>query len=134
MAHRQLGQIFVDLGFIDEQALEKLLIEQQEQRPDEMIGFLTMEADLITDVQLAEALAEQMGLQVVKLEELTLQADVLAQITEPMAQLYRIIPLSLNDGLLTIAMCDPQKISILDELRTFLGYEVRPVVATEDAG
>ena len=104
MAHRQLGQIFVDLGFIDEQALEKLLIEQQEQRPDEMIGFLAMEADLITDVQLAEALAEQMGLQVVKLEELTLQADVLAQITEPMAQLYRIIPLSLNDGVLTIAM------------------------------
>ena len=40
MAHRQLGQIFVDLGFIDEQALEKLLIEQQEQRPDEMIGRL----------------------------------------------------------------------------------------------
>ena len=133
MAHRQLGQIFVDLGFIDEQALEKLLIEQQEQRPDEMIGRLAMDADLITDVQLAEALAEQMGLQVVKLEELTLNADVLAQITEPMAQLYRIIPLSLKDNVLTIAMCDPQKLSILDELRTFLGYEVRPVVATEQS-
>ena len=133
MAHRQLGQIFVDLGFLDEQALEKLVIEQQEQRPDEMIGQLAMEADLITDVQLAEALAEQMGLQVVKLEDLTLQADVLAQITEPMAQLYRIIPLSLKDSVLTIAMCDPQKLSILDELRTFLGYEVRPIVATEQS-
>lgn len=133
MAHRQLGQIFVDLGFIDEQALEKLLIEQQEQRSDEMLGRLAMDADLITDVQLAEALAEQMGLQVVKLEELTLNADVLAQITEPMAQLYRIIPLSLKDNVLTIAMCDPQKLSIRDELRTFLGYEVRPVVATEQS-
>ena len=92
-----------------------------------------MDADLITEVQLAEALAEQMGLQVVKLEELTLNADVLAQITEPMAQLYRIIPLSLKDNVLTIAMCDPQKLSILDELRTFLGYEVRPVVATEQS-
>ena len=133
MAHRQLGQIFVDLGFLDEQALEKLVLEQQEQRSDEMIGQLAMEADLITDVQLAEALAEQMGLQVVKLEDLTLNADVLAQITEPMAQLYRIIPLSLKDSVLTIAMCDPQKLSTLDELRTFLGYEVRPVVATEQS-
>ncbi len=133
MAHRQLGQIFVDLGFLDEQALEKLVIEQQEQRSDEMIGQIAMEADLVTDGQLAEALAEQMGLQVVKLEELTLNADVLAQITEPMAQLYRIIPLSLKDNVLTIAMCDPQKLSILDELRTFLGYEVRPVVATEQS-
>lgn len=133
MAHRQLGQIFVDLGFLDEQALEKLVLEQQEQRSDEMIGQLAMDADLITDVQLAEALAEQMGLQVVKLEDLTLNADVLAQITEPMAQLYRIIPLSLKDSVLTIAMCDPQKLSTLDELRTFLGYEVRPVVATEQS-
>ena len=133
MAHRQLGQIFIDLGFIDEPALEKLLIEQQEQHPDEMIGRSAMEADLITDVQLAEALAEQMGLQVVKLEELTLNADVLAQVTEPMAQLYRIVPLSLKDNVLTIAMCDPQKLSILDELRTFLGYEVRSVVATEQS-
>ena len=133
MAHRQLGQIFVDLGFLDEQALEKLVLEQQEQRSDEMIGQIAMDADLITDSQLAEALAEQMGLQVIKLEELTLNADVLAQITEPMAQLYRIIPLSLKDNVLTIAMCDPQKLSILDELRTFLGYEVRPVVATEQS-
>ena len=133
MAHRQLGQIFVDLGFIDEQALENLVIEQQEHRPEEMIGQLAIEQDLITDVKLAEALAEQMGLQVVKLEELTLNADVLAQITEPMAQLYRIIPLSLQDNVLTIAMCDPQKLSILDELRTFLGYEIRPVVVTEQS-
>ncbi len=28
-------------------------------------------------------------------------------------------------------MCDPQKLSILDELRSFLGYEIRPAVATE---
>ena len=30
-------------------------------------------------------------------------------------------------------MCDPQKLSILGELRTFLCYEVRPVVATEQS-
>ncbi len=28
-------------------------------------------------------------------------------------------------------MCDPQKLSIQDELRTFLGYDIRAVVATE---
>ena len=28
-------------------------------------------------------------------------------------------------------MCDPQKLSILDELRNFLGYDIRAVVATE---
>jgi type IV pilus assembly protein PilB len=28
-------------------------------------------------------------------------------------------------------MCEPQKLSVIDELRSFLGYEIRPVVATE---
>ena len=51
--------------------------------------------------------------------------DVLAHVTEPMAQLYRIVPVSFQDDALTIAMCDPQKLSILDELRSFLGYEIR---------
>ena len=132
MAIRQLGQIFVDLGFIDEEQLEKLLMEQQE-RSDELIGQIAMELDLITDGQLADALAEQMGLQVVKLEEIALQPDVLAQITEPMAQLYRIIPIAFQDDVLTIAMCDPQKLSILDELRIFLGYDIRAAVATEQS-
>ena len=132
MAIRQLGQIFVDLGFNDEEQLEKLLMEQQE-RSDELIGQIAMELDLITDGQLADALAEQMGLQVVKLEEIALQPDVLAQITEPMAQLYRIIPIAFQDDVLTIAMCDPQKLSILDELRIFLGYDIRAVVATEES-
>ena len=57
--------------------------------------------------------------------------DVLGHITEPMAQLYRIVPVSFKDDVLTIAMCDPQKLSILDELRSFLGYDIRPAVATE---
>ena len=59
---------------------------------------------------------------------------MLSAVTEPMAQLYRIIPVerSRQSNTLAIAMCDPQKLSIQDELRTFLGYEIRAVVvATE---
>jgi type IV pilus assembly protein PilB len=132
MAIRRLGQILVDLGFIDDDQLEQLLMEQHD-RPNELIGQIAIDLDLIDDEQLAQALAEQMGLQVVNIEELAIPPETLSQITEPMAQLYRIIPLTFNEeeNTLTIAMCDPQKLSILDELRTFLGYEIRPVVATE---
>ncbi len=45
--------------------------------------------------------------------------------------MYRIVPISFRDNTLTIAMCDPQNLSIQDELRTFLGYDIRSVVATE---
>jgi type IV pilus assembly protein PilB len=52
-------------------------------------------------------------------------------ISEPMAQMYRVIPLSLDGNRLTIASAEPQKIQIADELRTFLGYDIHVCVATE---
>ncbi len=70
-------------------------------------------------------------MQVIHLAEIVISHEVLAYVTEPMAQLYRIVPVSFRDGTLTIAMCDPQKLAVQDELRTFLGYDIRAVVATE---
>jgi type IV pilus assembly protein PilB len=130
MAIRRIGQILVDLGFISDMQLETLL-EEQQQRPGELLGQIAMGMGLINDDQLAQALAEQMGMQVINLNDVVIQPEVLAHLTQPMAQLYRIIPVSFKDGVLTIAMCDPQKLAIVDELRSFLGYEVRTVVSTE---
>jgi hypothetical protein len=57
--------------------------------------------------------------------------DVLGYVTEPMAQLYQVMPMSFKDNVLTIAMCDPQKLSIVDELRQLPGLRDPSVVATE---
>ncbi len=130
MAIRRIGQVLVDLGFIDEDQLQALLDEQQ-QRPGELLGQIAIDMHLITDDQLAQALAEQMNLQVVNLADVTVPPEVLNQVTEPMAQLYRIVPISFKNDVLTIAMCEPQKLSVLDELRSFLGYDIRAAVTTE---
>jgi type IV pilus assembly protein PilB len=108
-----------------------MLLEEQQQRPGEMLGHIAVSMGLISDDQLAQGLAEQMGMQVISLGDAAISPEVLAMITEPMAQLYRIIPLSFEDNTMTIAMCDPQKLQILDELRTFLGYEIKAMVCTE---
>jgi type IV pilus assembly protein PilB len=130
MAIRRIGQILVDLGFLREEQLE-LLLEEQAQRPGEMFGQIAMSMGFLNDDQLAQGLAEQMGMQVVSLSDVVIPPEVLTHITEPMAQLYRIIPLSFAENTLTIAMCDPQKLSIIDELRSFLGFDIKAMVATE---
>ena len=130
MALRRIGQIMVDLGFISDRQLG-VLLEEQQQRRGELLGQVALSMGMISEEQLTQALAEQMGLQVVNLSEVVVPPEVLAHITEPMAQLYRIIPVSFRDNTLTVAMCDPQKLSVIDELRSFLGYDVRAVVAAE---
>ena len=130
MAIRRIGQIFIDLGFMSEDQL-KMGLAEQKHRPGMLIGKIAEEMGLITDEQLAQALGEQMRMQVVALQDIALPQEVLAKIEPAMALLYRVIPLSFKNNVLQIAMCDPQKLSILDELRTFLGYEIKPLVATE---
>ncbi len=126
---RSFGQILVDLGYIDEEQLD-LLREEQSQRPNELLGQIAISMNMITDDQLAQALAEQFGLQVVAVSDLTIPQEVLAHLTEAMANLYRVIPLSFRNDVLTIATAEPQNISVIDELRNFLGYQIRCVVTT----
>lgn len=130
MAIRRLGQILVDLGFITDDQLEALL-EEQSQQPGQLLGKVAESQGLVNEEQLAQALAEQFGMQVIHLADTVIPPNVLNLVTETMAQMYRIVPISFRDNTLTIALCDPQNLAIQDELRTFLGYEIRAVVATE---
>ena len=130
MAPRRIGQILVDLGFLTDEQLE-IVLEEQEQQPGALFGRIAEEMQLITDDQLIQALAEQMGMQTVSLEDFKFEEEVLEKISETMAQLYRVVPLKFENNLLTVATCDPQNLTIQDELRTFLGFDIAMVVATE---
>ena len=130
MALRRLGQILIDLGIIDEEQLDSML-EEQSNRGGELLGRVGVSMSLITEEQLAEALAEQWSTTVVQLGDMHLKSDVLQYVSEPMAQLYRILPLSLEGNRLTIASAEPQKIQIADELRVLLGYDIHVRVATD---
>jgi type IV pilus assembly protein PilB len=130
MAIRRIGQILVDLGFITDDQLE-LLLEEQNQNPGQMLGRIAEDMGLISDDQLVQALAEQFSMQTVDIEGFSPPADAREKVTDAMAQLYRVVPLQLNDNTLTLATSDPQNLSTQDELRRFLGCEIRLLVATE---
>ncbi|QDT93770.1 GspE/PulE family protein [Gimesia algae] len=128
MAARRLGQIMVDLGYISEDQLWDIL-EEQKQSPGEVIGQVGIRMGLVTDEQVTQALAEQWGMPVIELEETNIPSKVLELVPETMASIYKIMPVSLKDGVLTVAMADPQNVSALDDLRNFLGYDVRGAVS-----
>ena len=130
MAARKLGQILVDLGFITDDHLE-MLVEEQSINPGQMIGQVAQEMGLVTEDQLIQALGEQFGIQIIDIDGFTPPPETREVVSDEMAQLYRVIPLQLQDGVLTVATCDPQNISIQDELRRFLGLEIRLRVASE---
>jgi type IV pilus assembly protein PilB len=128
MAQRKLGQILVDLGYLSEDQLWDVL-EEQKQSPGEVIGQVAIRMGLVTDEQVTEALAEQWGMPVVNLQETTIPPKVLEMVPQTMAEIYKIMPISLKETVLTVAMAEPQNLEALDDLRNFLGYEVRGAVS-----
>ena len=128
MAQRRLGQILVDLGYLTEDQLWDVL-EEQKQSPGEIIGQVAIRMGLVTEAQVTEALAEQWCMPVVSLAETNIPPNVLEIVPQTMADIYKIMPVSLKNNVLTVAMADPQNVAALDDLRNFLGYDVRGAVS-----
>jgi len=128
MAQRKLGQILVDLGYLTEDQLWDVL-EEQKQSPGEIIGQVAIRMGMVTEAQVTEAVAEQWGMPIVNLGETTITPKALELVPMTMAELYKVMPISLKDDVLTVAMADPQNVAALDDLRNFLGVEVRGAVS-----
>ena len=122
----------VDMGFLDDEQLE-LLVDEQKQHPGQLLGRVAMDMGLLDEEKLAQALGEQMLLPIVEAHQVSIEKDVLAMVSEPMAQMYRVIPIAHDGDTLSVAMCDPQNLGVQDELRTFLGTNIKVLVATESS-
>ena len=118
------------MGFIDDDQLE-MLVEEQAQQPGIKIGKVAEDMGMIIDTQLVQALAEQFNMQIVDLGEIQVNQEVLNEVSEAMAQMYRAVPIQLNGNTLTLATAAPENITVADELRTFLGRDINLVVCTE---
>ena len=99
MAIRRIGQIFVDLGFISDEQLE-MLLEEQQQRPGTLLGRIGLELNMLNEEQIMQALAEQMGMQVVEVGESTIPSEVIDKMTD-------IIILTIIGAVLAWAMLPP---------------------------
>ena len=129
---RRLGTIMVDMGYLDEETLWKVLEEQKRSGTD-LLGKVAVRMGLVKEDQVLKALGEQLGMKVVKLVDITIPAELTELVNESMATAYKIVPVSQNkkDKSLTVAMAEPQNPSTLDSLKMFLSTEVKGAIASE---
>jgi type IV pilus assembly protein PilB len=129
---RRLGTIMVDMGYLDEDKLWKV-IEEQKRSGSELLGKVAVKMGLVKEDQVLKALGEQLGMKVVRLGDITIPAELTEMVNESMATAYKIVPVSINkkDKSLTVAMAEPQNPSTLDSLKMFLSTEVKGAISTE---
>jgi len=90
------------------------------------LGEIVVGHGWVTPQELAQALAEQNGLEYVDLAETDLDLQVAMRLPRDLAVRYEALPVRfLADDLLLVAVADPSNIAVADDLRLALGHNVR---------
>ena len=86
----------------------------------------------IGEQEIANAIAADSNLEVVRIDTLALDADLIeSKISRPFAKRHRMIPLSMSNGRLKVACANPFDIEGIDAFRRIAGRDVQLVVASE---
>ncbi len=126
---KQLGQLLIDAGLIDEHQLEEAL--QYKRDHNVYLGKAILSMGLVTEKQMAEALSDQLGLPYLDLMSYEVQSSVLDLVDEKTALKFKIMPLYTLDNSLAIATTDPLNVEVIDDLAQKTGKEINLVMATE---
>ena len=122
---RVLGQLLLSEQRINEEQLANALREQRNSR--ERIGDILVKHGL-SPRYVAQALAQQLKLTYVD-PPLQPDADAIQLIDRATATRLRVVPLSVREKLLRVAMADPLDVAAVDDIQFRTGKRVEPVVA-----
>lgn len=123
-----IGQLLVMKGLISIESLQRALTEQGKHR--DFLGETLIKLGLITTDQFYGVLAEQLGVEYVKLTEIQIDPATIDEIPAKFACHYELIPIKIEGNTITVAMIDPLDIHTIDDIRLLLKKEIKTVLAS----
>jgi len=126
---KRIGDILLEVGFVSREQLGAA-VEVQKMLRGKRLGELLVEMGFADPKAIAIALALQFNLPFVTLAAATLDPALREIVPANVALRWRFLPLSLERGVLTLALADPTQLDFKSELRSRTGMAVAEAVAT----
>lgn len=127
---KRLTDILIDSKLITAQQLEEALKVQKEKGG--RLGKILVKLGHISEKDLMLALSEELNLPPVNLKRLKIDPEVTKIIPGHVARHYGLIPISRMGNTITVAMSDPLNIFATDDIKVLTGFDLRPIIATEE--
>jgi len=128
---RPLGELLVEAGAIDEEQLREGLAHQRNRGM--RLAEALVELGHVEESQLARVLARQHGMPFVDLRKGKIAPAILERVPADVAREQEILPLVERGGKLVVAVDDPLKSIVADQLQFLLGGEVACALAAPGA-
>ena len=127
----KLGELLVRNSVISNQQLAKALEDQK--ASGGRLGESLIKLGFIKEIDLVRFLSEQYGMPSVNLTEIAILPEVIKIIPTDVAIKYQVIPVSLRDSTLIVAMVDPSNIFAIDDIKFLTGYRIEALIASESS-
>ncbi len=125
---KRLGDLLLENQIVSEEQLSEGLKAQKEMGG--RIGSNLVRMGYIDEEQLASFLGLQLGLPcLTKLSRVSTEA--IRKVPRSLAEKYRVVPISVSDRDIGLAMADPSNLEAIDAVSFTTGLRVRPAVAPE---
>jgi len=106
---------------------------QEQKSKGGALGRILSEKGLVTDADLRVAIAKQAGMEPIDLDETIVTSDLLDMVPSHVAETYQVVPVEFDGKVLTLALADPQNISALDDMKFMLNMEVKGALSDPEA-
>ncbi len=124
---KKIGNILLESGYITEDQLTTAIAEQS--KTGARLGETLIAAGYITAAEMARTLSVQLGISYIDFESTIVDPMAIELVSEKLAEKHVIIPISIERGVLTVAMADPLDFLAIQDLSFVTGRSVEPTVA-----
>lgn len=126
---KRIGEVLEEVGVLSEEQLSEALAEQK--KSGEKLGVILVRKGILTEQQLLETLEYMLGIPHVKLSKMDIDAEIVKILPSQFIRINKVLPVSVKNGTLTLAMVDPMNYQAVDDVRMATGLDVIPVLASE---
>jgi type IV pilus assembly protein PilB len=127
----KLGQMLLKAGAITQLQLEDALNSQRSQGGT--LGVNIVKMGILTEDQILTFVGKQLNVEVVDLRNGEIKPEVAKMIPVDVSKKFNVVAVAKNGNTLTVAAADPTNIFVLDSIKFVTGFNVKPVIASEDS-
>ena len=126
----QLGQLLLARNIVSQEQIDAALSEQKEKGHRKLLGELLVEMGYCTENQIASALAEGYGVPYAQVGPKICDPKVLEILPREFLEEHIVLPLFKVNNTLTVAICEPANVFLIDEIERISGCKVQIVCST----
>ena len=130
VSNLKIGQILVEAGDITQDVLNSAL--QKQKGTAKRIGEILIEDGVISERQISKALAKQFSIPYIDLETTRIEDGLASVVPEQVASSNMIVPVSMADRVLTVAVSDPLDYKAINAVGAYTKLRIVAVIAEKN--